>query len=439
MNNTSSEFTKHVFKAMLLAVSLVCSTTVIANLRPLTEIAAFQTIMLEGADISVALGEPIDKLSLAAVIDGEMEPIPFQIDEYNTGGAVYFENWSVPVAGTRHIFDESDKLLFLQKDAGSRLGPDHLYDGKFVAEIALNNDGVTRYVYLMNGSRLRSDEQYVRYSADEGLVETDFYSLTYNPDNHVVWDDFTLVNYSGEENPLDALKLRLDAGLITSFSKTTLNNDQIVALPAGEVVGPKRTTTQMDLTLWLFKMPMLQVSLQVHHYPKSIIYDVRIVIPTVRRKLLVDPTLSMSLDANNLLGTTVRTAMGPKQPGIVDGELGEIELEMIEAGATAVKNWIWASTHRNLDIVAFFDFLGDTEEPISTHYVDDKHLEDLPERFVGQLPNMGYRIENLPDSGFFGFITSLYISNGFKGEPESFTQEIRTMPEMEISPTVNAE
>ena len=80
--------------------------------------------------------------------------------------------------------------------------------------------------------------------------------------------------------------------------------------------------------------------------------------------------------------------------------------------------------------MAFFDFLGDTNEPLSTVYADDKFLEDKPERFVGQLPNMGYKIENLPDSGFFGFVTSLYISNGFKGDPEDFTQSMRIMPEV---------
>ena len=380
---------------LIMAMLCLIATPSMATLRPLTEIAAFQTIMVEGEDLAAVLGEPIDKISLAAVIDDEMEPVPYQIDEYNNGGAVFFENWSVPIDGEQHRFDKADKLLFLQKDAGSRRKPYHRFDGKFLAEVSLTGvDGVTRYVYVVKGSRLRSEEQYVRYSAEDALVETDFYSLTYNPENHVVWDDFTLVNYSGDENPLDSLKLRLDAGLLTSFSKTTLNNNQIVAEPAGEHIGPIRATTQMDLTLWLFKMPMLQVSLQIHHYPKSVVYDVRMVIPEVRRKLLVDPTLSMSLDANNLLGTTVRTALGPKQSGVVDGEIGEVEQQIIEAGLTATENWIWASTHRNLDIVAFFDFLGDTNEPISTVYVDDKFQEDKPERFVGQLPNMGYKIEN---------------------------------------------
>ena len=414
-------------------VAMLCliSTSGMATIRPLTEIAAFQTVMVEGEDLAAVLGEPIEKISLAAVIDDEMEPVPYQIDEYNTGGAVFFENWSVPIEGVENSFDKADKLLFLQKDAGSRRQSYHRFDGEFLAEVSLTGvDGVTRYVYVVKGSRLRSEEQYVRYSAEDALVETDFYSLTYNPENHVVWDDFTLVNYIGDENPLDSLKLRLEAGLLTSFSKTTLDNNQIVAKPAGVRIGPIRATTQMDLTLWLFKIPMLQASLQIHHYPKSIVYDVRIVIPEVRRRLLVDPTLSMSLDANNLLGTTVRTALGPKQSGVVDGEVSEVEQQLIEAGLTATKNWIWASTHRNLDIVAFFDFLGDTDEPLSTVYADDKLLEDKPERFIGQLPNMGYKIENLPDSGFFGFTTSLYISNGFKGEPENLTQSMRTMPEL---------
>jgi len=39
--------------------------------------------MIDGSELPHAVGYPIKEFSLAAVIDDEMEPIPFQIDEYN--------------------------------------------------------------------------------------------------------------------------------------------------------------------------------------------------------------------------------------------------------------------------------------------------------------------------------------------------------------------
>ena len=64
-------------------------------IQPLPPIDAFKTIMIDGMELPNAVGKPIKEFSLAAVIDDDMEPIPFQIDEYNEGGAVYFEDWGV--------------------------------------------------------------------------------------------------------------------------------------------------------------------------------------------------------------------------------------------------------------------------------------------------------------------------------------------------------
>ncbi|PCJ44492.1 MAG: hypothetical protein COA99_06840, partial [Moraxellaceae bacterium] len=99
----------------------------IEELRHLDAINAFKTIVIEGSDIPKVLNQPLEKFSLAAVIDGEMEPIPFQIDEYNIGGALYFKDWDVPISGEINIFDPNDKLLFIYKDTGTRRKPNHQY------------------------------------------------------------------------------------------------------------------------------------------------------------------------------------------------------------------------------------------------------------------------------------------------------------------------
>lgn len=400
----------------------------------LQPIDAFKTIMVDGVDLPSAIGYPISQYSLAAVIDGEMEPIPFQIDEYNEGGAVYFESWDVPIAGSKDIFDLEDKLLFVYKDSGSRKKSHHRYDGKVLHEIELTSDqGHKRYVYLVQGSRLRSDEHYVRYSADEALVETDFYSITYNKDNHINWDDFSIVNYDGEENPFDALKIRLATGVLTNLTRTELNNKDLVATPVGEKVGPIRSTTQMEMTMWLMKLPILTMSLQLHHSPSSLVYDLRSVLPATRRAMLSEPELHISLEGNNLYGTEVLTAAGPKEAAITDGATGAIEQAHRDTGISIENNWIFASTKRNLDFVAFFDYLGTQTETISLHYNDERSIVDLPERFPGQLPKVGYKIHTLPADGFFGFAVNIFLSNGFKGNPHLFTDKLRRLPDLSIS------
>lgn len=401
---------------------------------PLSSIDAYKVITIEGEDMPVALGQNIDDLSLAAIQDNVMEPVPFQIDQYNTGGAIYFDGWEVPMAGDAKKMDPTDKLLFLFKDAGVRRKSTDPYDGEVLAEIKLKDTaGVERFVYLVRGSRLRSEEQYVRYSAEMGVVETDFYSLRYNKDNHLKWDDFQYLNYVGER-PLDSMKLRLRTGLVSSIAPTELNNDDLVALPTGEKIGPIRTTTQLDFTLYLVKLPILQLSLQIHHYPKAVMYDVRGIIPEVRRYLLKDPSIAMTLDANRLLGSTIRMANGPKEPGVVDGKIDTLEEQMRRIHFTPQDNWYWVSTKRNLDIVAYLDYLGEFNEPISPVIDDDLTYEDPPEVFPGQLPNVGYRIDSFPMKGFLGFVVSIYVSDGLEGDPEVFTRQLRTIPELQVRP-----
>lgn len=401
---------------------------------PLNAIDAYKVITIEGEDIPMALGQNLEDLSIASIQDNVMEPVPFQIDQFNTGGGVYFEGWDVPMAGDGKKFDGTDKLMFLFKDAGARRQSADPYDGEVLAEIKLKDSaGFERFVYLVRGSRLRSEEQYVRYSAEMGLVETDFYSLRYNKGNHLKWDDFQFLNYVGER-PLDSMKLRLNAGLVSSIAQTELNNDDLIALPTGENIGPIRTTTQLDFTLYLLKLPLLQLSLQIHHYPKAMMYDVRGIMPPVRRQLLADPSLTMSLDANRLLGSTLRMAGGPKQPGIVDGKIDAIEQQMLATPMSPTNNWFWVSTKRNLDIVAFLDYLGDFNEPITSMIEDDLTKEDPPEVFPGQLPNVGYRINSFPERGFIGFVVSVYASDGFDGEPEDFTRQMRSVPEIQVRP-----
>ncbi|MBA54553.1 MAG: hypothetical protein CMK89_08875 [Pseudomonadales bacterium] len=419
-------------KYALLLLFLINTARCYALLPPLSQIDAFKVITLEGEDIPWVIGWNLEELSLAAMVDGVMEPIPFQIDQYNTGGAIYFEGWHIPMAGKPEQMDGTDKLLFLFKDAGARRPPRTPYDGEMVAEIVTRDqDGVERFVYLVRNSRLRSDEQYVRYSAEIGLVETDFYSLRYNQENHLKWDEFSCVNYLGDR-PLDSLKLRLNTGIVTSVTNTELNNDQIIALPTSEIIGPIRTTTQLEVNMYLFGVPIMKMSMQIHHYPKSIMFDVRGVIPELRRRLMVNPTLTMSVDANHLLGAATYTSAWPDQPGIVDGVVDDNERQMIEAGLDPADNWIWVTSKRNLDIVAFVDYLGNFKEPMSLLYEDNLTRDDPPEMFPGQMPNVGYGIDSFPTNGFIGLVVSMFISEKFVGDPEQFAPYIRTLPALEV-------
>jgi len=118
MVHSSKKIAKHWMLTFIL-LSLFCGQQALATAE-LSDIDSLKTIMVDGADLPGAVGYPIKEFSLAAIVDDLMEPIPYQIDEYNEGGAVYFEGWDVPIAGSKDILDREDKLLFIYKDAGTR-------------------------------------------------------------------------------------------------------------------------------------------------------------------------------------------------------------------------------------------------------------------------------------------------------------------------------
>lgn len=413
----------------------VAAPTPVAAVPPLSLQDQYKPMLIDGDHMPKAVGKRISELSLQAVVNGLMEPVPYQVDEYNTGGAVYFPNVDVPLDGKAGILDPNDKLLFVYKDAGPRRTAANRSDGNILSEIELTDTrGVKRYVYLVEGSRLRSEEQYVRYSTELAQVETDFYSLVYSRENQINWEDFAYTGFTGDK-PLDSMKLRMTGGLVTSLSEVTLNNDNFIGKPVGENVGPIRTTSQMMVTVWLVGLPLLDVSYQVHHYPKSMVYDVRVVMPEVRRKALVNPRLMIALDANQLIGGVLQTAKGPAKPVVVDGSMSPDEKNILNGEVARDNNWIWLSTRKNFDVLSFFDYLGDTSEPLSLVYVDDTQVSDEPERFKGAVPMAGYRIDNFPQSGFFGFVVSMFLNEGFSGDPAVFTQSIRSQPVIRVLST----
>lgn len=411
------------------------SAVVMAD-NPFAALQEYQAIRVEAEDLPEAASMPIDSLSLAAVVEGRLEPVPFQIDEYNIGGGVYFEHWDVPIDGKRDVFDAHDKLLFLNRDAGPRRTSDMVYDGKILAEIHLSDASQPdRYVYLVKDSRLRSDTQYVRYSSKEALLETDFFSMKFDQKNLLNWNQFEYNGFQGKA-PLDSLKIRFNTGVVTNVTSTEMDNNNFVAHPVGDRVGPIRTVSQWNVDFIFAGVSLMQASIQLHVYPKSMVYDCRIVIPSVRRSFLVNPQMSIMVDGNNLMGAKVRMSASPNV-AVVDGRISPEEEKMRNTLVDPEHNWIWMHTGKQFDTVWFYDDLGGPLESVRFSYEDNATQPQPPERFPGQLPGVGHTILQFPTSGFYGFAGSFYFEPGFGNlSPEVFTAALRNQPDIEVTSMV---
>ena len=413
--NEFNHFLVHIL--LLFSLFSGISNSAYSNAQTTNAVDKQRVVIIPATAIKSSNGMRIKELSLFAVRNGILNPIPFQLDEMDVDGFVYFKSSKVDIKGVSSVFDGQDNLLFMLSDAGE-LKPDNIKtDGVLLAEIKLQtSNGGDRYVYLVKNSILRSDINYVRYSKKDGRVETDQYTLQVDPENAMNWIQFNWDEYTGinEGDPLDTMKIRITAGVGTPFTRLTIGNKEMIAEPIESLSGPIRATTAYKLTAIVLGIPFLSMNMQIRRTAFNITYDVRLVMPKLRRKLLFSPSLTLSLDGNQLYGTEIRTALGPEAPAIADGKLSAFEEKLLETGVNNDQNWIWAHTGDDFDIVATLN-IPHPELPVGFFLQDNETKIDKPERYLGQLPNVGYLVNDLPDEGIFFIQVNLFFSNNLGG------------------------
>lgn len=392
----------------------------------------YRVIMLSGDEIPPMKGKSIGDLKLFAVIDDVLEPVPYQIDEYNIGGGVYFDNWDEPIDGTVGVVDGNDKLLALFGDSGPKKQSYMKVDGTILAEIELQTKtGEKRYFYLVEGSRLESDAQHVRHSIEASHVETDFFTLSYEKENQLIWKDFTFADYQ-EESPVDGLKIGFQTGVLSSGATVSYDNDNFIAKTVAENVGPIRTTAQLHLTFVLLGMDFIEGSIQLHFYPNALVYDVRLIMPETRRAMLVDPTLTMSLDFNNMIGAK-GFADNLSKPVHIDGQMSEYEKEANQLVLTPQHNGLVLNGNKGLSMAVFLNWVEERNSVTTLYYLDDKEFTAKMDRFPGRTPDAGYRVTKLPDDGLLGFVASIYFSDKFDKRPATLSQKLRHAPDIKVN------
>jgi len=387
-------------------------------------------------------GSRISAYSLAAVSGGRMSPIPFQFDEKTQNGYIYMKNLEKklheedPLSGTEGYFDEKDELIFMLKDAGSRKKSGMATDGKLIAEIEVEGwDKRKLYVYLMEDARVESENYYVRYSSVLGRVETDYYALQVNPKNAFMWQEFYYDSFDGAHprKPVDTIKLRMKTNAIGAVPVTVFNK-HMVAKAIDEKSGPIRSTTEYQLSLTYLKTPLLNMRLQIIHHEHEIIYDAQVAIPQVRRRLIAAPEMKLTLDGYELQGASVRVQNGPEEAGIVDGEISEIETQLLATPIETGKNvWLWMDSHYNFMILSNMNIYGEEPVPLEFVYEDEKETDDGSEYYKGQSPNLGVSMK-IPLKGALRVIVPIKMfSEELDIDAEEFANYVETKPVIRVS------
>jgi hypothetical protein len=135
------------------------------------------------------------------------------------------------------------------------------------------------------------------------------------------------------------------------------------------------------------------------------------------------PALDISLDGNGLYDSQLMTSWTGNHMAITDGRLSDAEKAMLNQPLRG-DNWIWFSTGRGFDLLAQLAFLKGFNTPARLLYQDDASLANEPERFPGQLPNVGFSLTDIPYGQEFYFVTRLFYSKDSQGlTPDQYASQ----------------
>ncbi|MGB1221113.1 MAG: hypothetical protein ACPG43_06210 [Alcanivoracaceae bacterium] len=380
------------------------------NDQPVMALAA-QTVAL---DTPVA----IDRLSVHTFRDGRLVPVPFQIDEMDVHGMVWFPDSGFQLEGRRGIFDASDQLLFMLSDASPTPLPERQAGGGPVRELVLQDGaGQKRYVYLMIDNDERSERFYVLHDPSSGVTRTDSYLLTTDPDNELNWQ---FLGYEGYRGPPDAsiidnLRMLMSGGVLVRFARMTLDNDNLQPRQTGFRIGPIRSVLHLETRIVFGGLPMMKMHVQAMRYANHFEAHTYARIPGIYRATVKQPRVSVSIDGNAHQGALVRTALGGSARGTVDGKLDDQERMMLERGLTSDQGWILFDSRRGFALMTMLNVPESLEGiPLKLIYRDEKS-SDREGRFPGNLPELGYTLEGWPPEDELRFSLQVFFDSSLEG------------------------
>ena len=397
---------------LLLAFStLILAATVDAQCR-FDPLDRGRVVKISGAQLPAASAMELSALSVMRVERGRFVPVAYQFDEMDQKGMVWFEDSGFALAGSPGQLDANDQLLMMLTDAGPH-APEGLEpeQGEVISELTVAD---SCHFYLVRGNNERSGNYYVAHDVDSGETRTALYRLDVDPDNELNWHYLGYRGYQGEGSIIDTLKMRMSAGVLSRFTRMTLDNHNLRPKRVGFSVGPIRSVMHLRTRVVLAGIPVMTIQVQAMRYASHYEAHTYAKIPDLYRATLKEPEVSVTVDGNNQSGAAVYTANFVDNPVIVDGKADD--QAFADQTMTMDANWILFDSKRDFALLTHLTVPDELmETPLALIYQDDASLAVEPEQFPGQWPNLGYSLHGWPQPEELRFTVSLYFEDGLEG------------------------
>jgi hypothetical protein len=354
---------------------------------------------------------PLSRLSLARWEKDRFVPVPFQFDEMDQLGLVYFDDELAPLDGRKGVFDGVDELGFMWRDAGAAAPATARPDkGKLLADMAVSLPTLPeRHLYLLEDSPARSDRNYVQQDMKTGVTITPRYVLKVDPENELQWHDFRFQGYTGVGSIVDSLRMRMSGHMLAKFAPSiTLDNDNLNPRLLASKAGPIRTVMLLKIHVVVLGIPVMSIYEQVSRYAAEYQAITYTHIPALYRASLRNPHVAVSIVGNNLLGATLETALSAGNSVTVDGHMGKEEKNLLTDGIDNRNNWLYFNSSHDFVMVTRLDIPDELRNvPVALVYDDQKGKGNQ----ASLLPNVGYAIYGWPREKELKFGLDLLFDN----------------------------
>jgi hypothetical protein len=410
-----------------LVVATLIALLVCRNGSAVTSPRSWEPLVMAGAKFPQLLGVREDRLEVLAINHGRCEPIPFQIDERRGDGRYVMPNGPLPVASDEPgILRASDELVLMVTDmASSGAHNQCLKTGTLEIEATDPLGGPPRYAYIdaVDSPRLTT-RKYIYYDPNLDRIETDFYRIGLTRG----WPtDFALQDriHCGAPDLIDRFKVRTVARILKVFSYQ-MNEDDIRNRLLAWKMGPIRMLRLESHSVnLLFGIRSPEVRSQVFLYRNYLEAPTRVSFAWVPRLILNHVRVRLDVDYLNLDGF-VLTWSGMTLPPVVVGSNSLAEHEISSADDRRPVEWIALRGDGRL-LLQTLRPSPDLKLISRTLYYRNSTAADLPERYPGEHPGVGYittGYRNL-SSGSHTF-DSLFIIAPGSCDPWTLMHEIET-------------
>jgi len=408
-----------------MARSLLLTLLFLTALLSLTAGAAQAAVVtFQGDSLERFTGLRTARLELAAYQNGELRSVRHQWLAWSQRGWPYFsEDDDSRRAGEPGRVGPRDRLLLESSDAGERLpAPSE----EVVGELAIHKGDQRRYFYLLARPPFKGFPAPVSLARDDDgdplTLSTAAYRLDFLDGNLFQWGDFTYRGYRGPEGAqttlLDSLKLRLSAGVFSADARLTLTNENLDPQIRQVIEGPLATLIYTTTRVRVAGLRVLTVHNHFVLMENRLAIHSRFALPGIAATVLRDPRARVSVDGHQLQGARLRTSWTGEREAVVDGRLSDTEKAMLRRAVPA-ENWLRFDTGRGFALLARLHFAEGFDTGARLIYQDDPALQETPERFPGQQPNVGFELDQIPFGEKFYFVAELSFSEGDKSDAVS--------------------